>query len=171
MISIFWLLVHYHDEIGGVYRPSVNRAPYEQLFIRDYHFIFLTIPSLTLTSTKSPFLSALVATFVPIMHGIPSSLLTIAACEVMPPSFVIIAFAFLIKGTNSGLVIEVTSISSLLNFSLWGLFTILTLPITFPLPMDATMPFNSSSELDCKEFTRDIIFSAFFPLSKSSPYR
>ena len=53
--------------------------------------------------------------FVPTTHGIPNSLDTMDAWQVIPPASVIIATAFFMAGTKSGDVIEVTKMSPALN--------------------------------------------------------
>jgi len=56
-----------------------------------------------------------VAFRVPTTAGVPSSLLTIAAWQVIPPSSVTIAATFCIAGTMSGFVIFVTRMSPALT--------------------------------------------------------
>ncbi len=67
------------------------------------------------------------------MHGTPNSLETIAACEVIPPSSVIIAADFSIATTKSGLVIFVTRTSpfSILFISFGSRITF-TIPVATP---------------------------------------
>src|SRR5882724_7554153 len=62
-----------------------------------------------------PSLSISVATTEPTIAGMPNSLATIAAWQVRPPLFVIIADAFFITGSQSGSVISVTSTSPAWN--------------------------------------------------------
>ena len=72
-------------------------------------------PVVVFNSIGSPFLRTLVATFVPIIQGIPYSREIIAAWEIMPPSSVISAFAFLLRTIDSGRIISVTRIYPFLN--------------------------------------------------------
>ena len=75
-----------------------------------------TIPFWASTSTKSPSFRTLVAILVPMIQGILSSRETMAAWQVMPPTLVTIAEAFLIAGIKSGLVASDTKISPFLIF-------------------------------------------------------
>ena len=70
---------------------------------------------------------------VPTTHGIPSSLDTMAAWQVTPPSSVMIPSALFIAGTMSGVVITVTSTSPFSILSSSSVFlTILTAPDAIP---------------------------------------
>jgi len=74
-----------------------------------------------------------VALLAPTMQGMPSSLATMAAWQVMPPSSVMIAPALVIMGTMSGVVIWVTKISpSLIRSRLVPSLNNLTLPLAIP---------------------------------------
>ena len=88
-----------------------------------------------------PSFSVVVAFPVPTMQGTPSSLLTIAAWLVIPPVSVMMAEAFFMPGTKSGVVISVTSTSprSMFLISLAD-FSIMTLPM--PTPGEAPRPFS-----------------------------
>jgi len=94
------------------------------------------------TVTVWPFFSTCVPVLVPTTAGVPSSLLTIAAWQVMPPSSVTMAATFRMAGTISGLVIWVTMMSP--SFTMPVSLTSLTIT-TFPLaiPGDAPWPCRS----------------------------
>ena len=75
---------------------------------------FKTLPSspcVQSTVISIPVFISCVATSVPTIQGIPSSLETIAAWQVLPPLSVTIAPAFFIIGSQSGSVIIVTKTS------------------------------------------------------------
>src|SRR3989344_9220495 len=116
------------------------------LFYHFALFMILITPLFASTSIRSPFLMVIVAVLAPIMQGLLISLEIIAAWHVIPPSSVIIALAFFIKGTNSGRVIDVINTSpSLKSIKSLSLRTILALAFTCPL--EATFPFNSTLAL------------------------
>jgi len=68
-------------------------------------------PSAQLTVISLPVSSTSVALPAPTTAGIPSSRLTIAAWQVLPPLFVTIAAAVFITGSQSGVVVSATRIS------------------------------------------------------------
>jgi len=91
--------------------------------------------------THSSSFNIFVASLVPTTQGVPSSLEIIAAWQVSPPSSVMIAAAFFIAGTMSGVVIFVTKISPSIILPISSISVII---FTFPasVPGDAPIPFN-----------------------------
>ena len=108
----------------------------------------------------------MVAVFVPTTAGVPSSLLTIAAWQVIPPSSVTMAATFRIAGTMSGLVIRVTRISP--SF---------TAPVSFDIPDDRPLyrsrypvPLPGPvRRIFASLFCPDIPFASFFPMVVIGP--
>ena len=80
-------------------------------------YMYPTSPSAQLTVTKVPFCKTSVALSHPTTAGIPNSLLTIAAWQVLPPLLVMIALAVFIIGSQSGVVVSATKTSPGLNSS------------------------------------------------------
>ncbi|MEI8252977.1 MAG: hypothetical protein WCG25_04445 [bacterium] len=79
-----------------------------------------TIPLSASTSIISQSFRIFVQNLVPIIHGFHISRLIMAAWQVIHHSSVIIALAFFIRGTYSGLVIHVTNIFHSIN--VWNIF-------------------------------------------------
>ena len=92
-------------------------------------------PSDVSTVTAWPSFNTPVPLPVPMMHGIPSSLETIAAWQVLPPLSVTIAEAILIIGSQSGSVLSVTSTSPFLKSDISN-----ALSRTFTVPAPILLP-------------------------------
>ena len=97
-----------------------------------------------------PSFKIFVAFLVPTTAGVPSSRLTMAAWQVMPPSSVTMALTRRIAGTISGLVIFVTSMSP----SLTALVSLMSRTITtrpLAMPGDAPCPSRSATPDDLSD--------------------